>query len=115
MHVVFFAPHIQHVGGWRVSAFEIAGSAVTDLLHASAPCTLRDDAEGNTHVVPVPPPREAAGGVAAATTTTAASSTATAAAASSSSAANLIVGSAAKAIDAIVDASRCDTLYLHLS
>lgn len=39
--------------GWRVSALEIAGAVVTDLLHDSATCMLRDDAEGNTHVVPV--------------------------------------------------------------
>jgi kinesin family protein 2/24 len=42
-------PHVP--GGWRVSAFEIAGDTVTDLLHDSAPCTLRDDASGYTHVV----------------------------------------------------------------
>ena len=36
----------------RVSALEVDGQAVTDLLHASSPCVLRAGADGATHVAP---------------------------------------------------------------
>ncbi|EOD12224.1 hypothetical protein EMIHUDRAFT_247573 [Emiliania huxleyi CCMP1516] len=61
-------------GRWRVSALEVAGNAVTDLLHASARAA---DAAGEGGAEP-----------------------------SSSGVPCLLVGSAAEAIDAIVDAAR---------
>ena len=84
-------------GRWRVSALEVAGNAVTDLLHASARCVLRDDAGRCTRAVLLPARESAAEADAAGEV---------GAEPSSSGAPCLLVGSAAEAIDAIVDAAR---------
>lgn len=89
------------VPAWRVSALEIAGSMVTDLLHAGAPCVLRD-AGGTTHTTPAREhPAHPANSAAAATP-----SVGPLCPSARTSGAGVVVDSAAEAVAAILEGTR---------
>jgi len=99
-----------------VSAFEITGSGVADLLHGGAPCALRD-AGGATHVMPA---REHPGHAAAKTPANAFPAIRGVGCPSArTSGAGVLVDSAAEAIAAIVEATHrratsATTVYIHV-